>query len=103
MQLAAREETPTGVLRKCARVLVHELLYTTNYAGFLTDTSAPVCLDSVGIISKTSRGIFFSSHSLGKTSLIAQTPGGLQLDPKYLSEYPGVLIISDCCSWPQAA
>lgn len=49
--------------------------------------------DSAGIISKTSRGNFTQA---GQNITQSVHPRGLQLDPKYLSEHPGVLITSDC-------
>lgn len=51
------------------------------------------------IIHRFCRNRWQNQHTgnvLGKTSLKARTPGGLQLDSKYLTKHRGVLITSDC-------
>ncbi len=71
--------------------LTHTHTHTHTHAYNSSHTLS--CTDSAGIISKTSRENFTQA---GQNITQSVHPRGLQLDPKYLSEYPGVLITSDC-------
>lgn len=79
--------------------------YTTSLAHTHTCTMAlAFCRTQIlqESLAKPAEGI---SHRQCAGQNITQSvhPRGLQLDPKYLNEDPGVLITSDCRKWPPAA